>query len=63
MLLYSMEGLPKVESRKYGSHQKVNLALVTIEAMYSVSCQLIRRKINRIFLPVKLPYRRHSSLT
>ena len=28
----------------------------------SVSCQLIGRKSNPIFLPVKLPYRRHSSL-
>ena len=42
MSLYSMEGLPKVESRKYSSHQKVNVALITIEAMYKL---VFKRKI------------------
>ena len=36
--------------------------IVIIQSVCSVSNQLIRRKSNPISSPVKLPYRRHTSL-
>ena len=49
MSLYSMEGLPKVKSRKCGSHQKVNVALVAIETLYIVvfKTKILNLKRNR----------------
>ena len=40
----------------YMMHQK------TLTIVHSVSYQLIRRKINLIFLAVKIPYRTHSAV-